>query len=179
MSDPLWERCLKPVLPDASTLLANLVEGVILEHLFSKGIISECCYNALLQKLRTDTSYRVAKEILLILMRTPPPSFDQFCTILSGIEGGGVLSQLLRGEKAKRGCMGLYYQLRFVTFVNLAVGLDHTNEAVYELTSPRPTCAVPRNIGAVRRHFLGTAGLPDERVSLVFLRVNGRTDVRL
>ena len=81
MADPKWSRVV-PVTDKIVPLLANaLVGGALLDRLSARKVVSREHYN----ELRSSPSRSrecVARELLEILMRRPPPCFESFCAVL-------------------------------------------------------------------------------------------------
>ena len=82
MADPKW-TLLIPVADKIVPLLASAIDGAaLLDSLLSRRCLSQDQYEELLRHLRDRSREDVARELLSILRRTLPPSFDSFCAVL-------------------------------------------------------------------------------------------------
>ena len=81
MADPKWSRVV-PVTDKIVPLLANaLVGGALLDRLSARKVVSREHYNEL-RRSPSRSRECVARELLEILMRRPPPCFESFCAVL-------------------------------------------------------------------------------------------------
>ena len=84
MADPKWNRVV-PVTDKIVPLLANaLVGGTLLDRLSARKVVSREHYNELRRHSQepSRSGECLARELLEILMRRPPPSLTSFCAVL-------------------------------------------------------------------------------------------------
>ena len=84
MADPKWTR-LVPVTDKIVPLLANALVGeALLDRLIAGKVVSRAHYDELLRHSQEPSRSQesVARRLLEILMRRPPPCFESFCAVL-------------------------------------------------------------------------------------------------
>ena len=108
MADPRWEEHLTPVLDKAIRLLADLVQGSLLDEIRAKRIIEQDQYDDLLLLKETKKNVDVARAAFQILFRKAAPSFQDFCSVLGGTGGSGVaLHKLLSRNTPPTQCKAI------------------------------------------------------------------------
>ena len=97
MADPKWKKRLIPVLPKAVSALARIITGNLMDELFSKEVLTSSIYDEMIKRIDSDDvdESKSARTLFQFLRRCASPSFDDFCSTLTKIEGGDTLLKLL------------------------------------------------------------------------------------
>ncbi|XP_065835437.1 uncharacterized protein [Oscarella lobularis] len=97
MGDPKWKERLIPVMPQAVSSLARIITADLMDVLFAKGYLTRPKYVEMIAGLRPSTvdPSESSRDLFIILMRCPFPSFDDFCSMLKEFQGGDQLLRLL------------------------------------------------------------------------------------
>ena len=102
MADPKW-KTLTRAQADVVLYLSNILGGSLLDSLLAEELLTEANYEKLRKMRETKIDNEVAQELVVMLKKTPPGSYDKFCEVLRGVDGGkDVYDRLKKQEGASK-----------------------------------------------------------------------------
>ena len=102
MADSKW-KILARAQADVVLYLSNILGGSLLDSLLAEELLTEANYEKLRKMRETKIENEVAQELVVMLKKTPPGSYDKFCKVLRNVDGRkDVYDRLMKEEGASK-----------------------------------------------------------------------------
>ena len=102
MADPKW-KILTRAQADVVPYLSNIPDGFLLDSLLAEKLLINENYEELLKGRLAGIGNEAARELVVMLKKTPPGSYDKFCQVLLSVNGGkDVYDRLIKDEGSSK-----------------------------------------------------------------------------